>query len=89
LPSQRSTRKPSTLDKRVAFVCRSYLRQIWHEEYGLSEEDVLGAANRAETIYFDDTSLTAAECTDRALDIAFAERDTLYDERVFNARSAA
>jgi hypothetical protein len=57
---------------------------IWHEEYGLSEEDVLAAATKAETIFMDDTSLSASECTDRALDIAFVERDVLYDERVFN-----
>jgi L-fucose mutarotase/ribose pyranase (RbsD/FucU family) len=47
----------------------------------LSEEDALGAAGHADQIYLDHTNWPATKCADRALDIAFEEKDK-YMERV-------
>lgn len=64
----------AALDLQVRFVCQSSLLKAWDEMYGLSEEDVLGAACRAESL--------APDQMDRILDIAFEERDKLYQERM-------
>jgi len=69
-------------DLQVRFICRSHLRRVWEEDYGLSEDDVLSAASKASHIYVNNTDLPAIECSDRALDLAFEERDRLYDERI-------
>lgn len=55
---------------------------MWDDLYGLSEEDVGGSAHIAVQIYLDNTDVPAAECIDRAMDIAFEERDKLYNERM-------
>ena len=68
---------PAELDLQARFVCQSSLKAVWDDKYGLSEEDVLGAAVRAEPIFND-----LPDQIDRALTIAFDERDKLYQERM-------
>jgi len=73
----------SALDLQCRFVCQSQLKKIWDDAYGLSEEDVGCTAHIAVKIFLDNTDEPAADCLDRAMTIAFEERDKLYQERMF------
>lgn len=59
------------LDEEVTEEIQRYYRVIWNDEYGLSEEDALGAGCRASALYGEQTDWDEAQCLDRALDIAF------------------
>jgi hypothetical protein len=70
------------LDKQVRFLCRTNLKKVWDNYYGLSDEDVGNIAHVAVLIYYAQANMAAAICIDRALDIAFEERNKLYEERM-------
>lgn len=53
----------------------------------LSEEDAIGAACHADQIYLDHRDWPATECSDRAMNIAFEEKDKIM-VRVIEMRAA-
>jgi hypothetical protein len=78
------------LDRAVRARCRVHYRELDEgAETVLSEEDALGAACYADQIYLDHTDWPATECSDRALDLAFQEKDRYMQDNIYPLRYAA
>ena len=69
-------RSMNELDRAVRARIRVYFRELDDgPDTILSEEDAIGAAGHADQIYLDHSDMPAANCIDRAMDLAFEEKE--------------
>jgi len=71
--------------------CRSRIKAYYREliednpiDTILSEEDALAASGHGDAVYLEYTDWPATECSDRALDIAFEEKEKMMNEIALN-----